>query len=334
MTDRSDILFVGWGGPEGVTHYRTILPAKTMGAEYVVFDMNGRPVCGDGHRTDHRVIVVQNCWYEWQLKIIQRMKASGAMVLFNVDDWIKGIARREGSHGHAKLFGSGSVQKTHDRIWSLCDGAIVSTEWIAQKVQGLNPNVEVARNGIDPGRYRTWADPERDLGIIIGWAGGTGHREALASISSDVSKVVNEHSNVSLWIVGQDESDLFSCPTHYVEWSDMYLYPAQLACFDISLAPALENDFYRGKSQLRLYEAMTLGTPSIVSPLYDEIGKAGMVADGTHYTWEQCLRTLVEGEEGARWRKLMRENALEQSKEVTIDARIHEWTTAIDKLTS
>lgn len=334
IEDRSDVLFVGWGGPDGVSHYRTILPAKTMGAEYVIFDMNGRPVCGEGSRTDHRVIIVQNCWYDWQLRIVERMKKTGATVLFNVDDWIKGIGRREGSHGHAHLFRSGKTNEIHRRIWTACDGAIVSTEWLAKKALGLTDRIAVARNGIDPGRYTPWMDVERDMGIIIGWAGGTGHRDALRSISGAVSKVVNDNSNVSLWIVGQDESDLFSCPTHHVAWSDMHLYPAKLACFDVNLAPALDNDFYRGKSQLRLYEALTLGTPSIVHPMYDEIGKAGMVADGEHYTWETCLRTLIEGEEGRKWRQVMRESALEQAKEVTIDARIGEWTAAIDALTS
>lgn len=328
--DRSDILFVGWGGPEGVTHYRTILPAKTMGAEYVVFGMDGKPVCGEGNRQDHRVIIVQNCWYPWQLKMIERMKATGATVLFNCDDWIKGIARQEGSHGHAKLFGSSEVQQTHSRIWAVCDGAIVSTDWIAQKVQGLTGAVAVARNGIDPGRYRTWMDVRRDMGTIIGWAGGTGHRDALASISRGVSDVVNEYNDVSLWIVGQDESDVFSCPTHHVEWSDMYLYPAQLACFDINLAPALENDFYRAKSQLRLYEALTLGTPTVAHPLYDELEHGVHGYHATEKDFGSWLDTLIWHQK----RDEIRSNCLKKAEEVTINARIGEWTAAIDQLTS
>lgn len=333
MSDRSDILFVGWGGPEGVSHYRTILPARTMGAEWVIFGMDGKPMMSEGSNSHHRVIVVQNCWYEWQLRMIRAMKAKGSIILFNVDDWIKGIGRREQSHGNAKLFGSKDILDTHSKIWAECDGAIVSTEWIAQKVRGLVPRIAVARNGIDEKRYTPWMDVERDMGTIIGWAGGTGHTEALRAIAPAVSRVVNDHSDVSLWIVGQDESGLFDCPVHRVDWSDMHLYPAKLACFDINLAPAMDNDFYRGKSQLRLYEAMTLGTPSIVHPMYDEVGNAGLIARSLT-DWEGQLRYLTDQHNGQERRAKISTEALRQAKEVTIDARIGEWTAAIDSLSS
>lgn len=300
-----------------------------MGAEYVIFGMDGRPVCGEGSRTDHRVIVVQNCWYDWQLKMITKMQQSGAKVLFNCDDWIKGIGRRTDSHGHADIFKKRDTLDTHFRMLSLCDGIIASTPWIAEKLYAYNPNIAIARNGIDPGRYTPWMDVVRDMGVIIGWAGGTGHRDALRAISEPVSRVVRDNPEVSLWIVGQDESDLFSCPVHRVDWSDMHLYPQQLACFDINLAPALDNDFYRGKSQLRLYEAMTLGTPSVVHPMYDEVGMAGSIAR-TSDQWYGILSALVHDEE---LRNRQRYYAIEQAKEVTIDARIGEWVTAIDQLT-
>ena len=330
MNDNSDILFVGWGTAEGVSHYRTILPAKTMGAEYVIIGMDGRPVCGEGSRKHHELIIVQNCWADWQLKIVQKMKERGSKVIFNVDDWIKAIGRREGSHGHAAMFRSRKVLDLHERIWAACDGAIVSTEWIAKKALGLTDQIEVARNGIDPARYTPWMDVKRDMGTIIGWAGGTGHRDSLRSISNAVSSVVNEYPEVSLWIVGQDESDVFDCDTYHVKWSDMYLYPQQLACFDINLAPAMENDFYRAKSQLRLYEAWTLGTPTVASPLYDEItdGVDGLLAWGAGDFYAQ-LNKIVKSKE---LQASIREASIEKSKEVTIDARINEWERAIESL--
>lgn len=325
--DPTDVLFVGWGTAEGVSHYRTILPARTMGAEWVIIGMDGKPVCGEGSKKHHQAIVVQNCWNDWQLKVVERMKKTGSKVVFNVDDWIKAIGRREGSHGHAQMFRSRKLNEIHERIWSTCDGAIVSTEWIAKKAIGLTEEIHIARNGVDPGRYTPWMDVERDMGIIIGWAGGTGHRDALRSISNGISTIVKEHSNVSLWIVGQDESDLFSCNTHYVDWSDMYLYPQHLACFDINLAPALENDFYRGKSQLRLYEAWTLGTPTVASPLYDEIndGFDGLLAWGPGDFYTQVLKLV----QSPKLRENIRNKSLRSAEGVTIDARINEWRDAV-----
>lgn len=328
---RSNVLFVGWGGAEGVSHYRTILPAKTMGAEWVIFDVNtGRPVFSEGSATHHDVIIVQNCWYDWQFKIIQAMKAKGSTVLMNVDDWIKSIGKLTTSHGNHELFGKKRTVTIHEQILRYCDGVITSTDWLADKIynSGLNNNVAVARNGIDAERYRPWMDVERDMGIIIGWAGGTGHTDALRSVSEAVSRVVERHDDVSLWIVGQNETGAFRCKANHAEWSDMHLYPKDLACFDINIAPAMDNDFYRSKSQLRLYEAMTMGTPSVVHPMYDEVGQAGVIAR-TPAEWERCLEALVSDE---RLRDRMRHYALKQAQGVTIQARINEWTQAIEAL--
>jgi hypothetical protein len=139
---------------------------------------------------------------------------------------------------------------------------------------------------------------------------------------------VNDNNDVSLWIVGQDESDLFTCPTYHVKWSDMYLYPAQLACFDINMAPALDNDFYRGKSQLRLYEALTLGTPSIVHPMYDELqhGIHGFIAEDEK-EFKFYLEKLISMD-----RSELRENCLGKAGEVTISERINEWINGIDSI--
>lgn len=328
MSDRSDVLFVGWGGPEGVSHYRTILPARQIGAEWVIFDMSGRPTHGEGSSKSHKVIVVQNCWNDWQLKMVLAMKKTGATVLMNIDDWIKGIGRRTTAHGNHALFADKETLRVHERLLRETDGIIASTDWLAERLRRYNDRVAVARNGIDPKRYQAWMDVERDMGVIVGWAGGTGHSDALRSIQEAVSDVVEAHDEVSLWIVGQDETHLFRCEATHRPWTDMHIYPKDLACFDINLAPSLNDDFYRAKSQLRLYEAWTLGTPTIGGGLYDEItdGLDGYIAH-TPDDWRTYLDRLITDRDE---RAAMRANSLVSARGVTIERRRDEWTRAVD----
>jgi glycosyltransferase involved in cell wall biosynthesis len=50
-------------------------------------------------------------------------------------------------------------------------------------------------------------------------------------------------------------------------WAPIEAYPAAMASFDIALAPATNNAFFRGKSDLRWLEASALGIPLVADPL-------------------------------------------------------------------
>lgn len=332
--DPKKVLFVGWGALGGVSHYRTILPARAIGAEWVVFDMNGKPLGGEGERTNHEIVVVQNCWEKWQVDMMQRMRSTGARVVSNVDDWIKTIGKMDQSHGNAEFFRRNTTLKQHERYLTETDGSIAATPWLQQRLLHKNPNVQIARNGLDLDRYDHWRDIERDQGFIIGWAGGTGHREAFMKLAPTLTSILKDYENVSLWIVGEDFTHLFprevqdSIATR--KWSDMGLYPKDLACFDVNLAPALDNDFYKAKSQLRYYEALALGNPTIAHPMYDEIKPdltGNWALDGSE--WYDHITELIEDPEKL---DAMRERCLEERQHVSIEARADEWLSALTAL--
>lgn len=325
------VLFVGWGGPDGVSHYRTILPARSLGAEWVIFDMRGKPVCGEGVNKNHDIVIVQNCWEKWQVDMIDRMRAGGAKVVANVDDWIKTIGKMDRSHGEAEFFRRNTTLKQHYRFLSDTDGAIVATPWLADRLLRHQKYVATARNGLDLDRYGTWADVERDQGFIIGWAGGTGHREAVASLVSPVSAILRDYDNVSMWIVGEELSSLFPAgvrdKVHQRPWSDMYMYPKDLACFDVNLAPALENDFYKAKSQLRYYEALAVGNPTIGHPMYTEIiPEVTGIHASSPVQWAEGIIELIEDPEKL---DAMREQCWKERENVSIKVRRQEWIDAL-----
>ena len=336
--DRSDTLFVGWGDTHGVTAYRSILPAKTMNAECVVFGMAGEPRYRTGTNMKHRIIVLQHGWEHWQLRVMRRMMKTGAKVLLNVDDWIPSVAKMGPNHGLSRHFQEEDRVEEWKRMVREADGVIASTPWLVEKLETLNTNVQLARNGLDLDRYDRFKADERPSGAlrVLGWAGGTGHEGAFKSIVPALAEAMEKRPQLKLHVVGDNIGRFM--PPHLADrvihrpWSEHLFYPRHLAEFDLNLAPAMDNDFYRAKSQLRLYEACAMGTPTIGSKLYSEINEAqcGMVAH-TGADWAQyidalfCNHTLLS---------IYRSRAAAYAQSIRIEKRIDEWTTAIESLTS
>lgn len=331
--DWSRVLFVGWGGGvEGVNHYRIALPALALGAEYVVFDDNGNGIARHGSNLKHDIIIIQHCWQEWQLRIARNMRRMGAKTLINVDDWIPGVGNLGSSHVFSEYFASKDVLKQY---WSLIresDGVLAATPWLQERLLSRSRGSVLARNGLDLARYRKFPKVPHD-GVVIGWAGGTGHLASFERIVPELVEVLDEHDDARVHIVGDNLHGLFPREFRqrvlYRPWSHLTQYPRNLAEFDISLAPASHNDFYRAKSQLRFYEACAMGTLTIGDSMYDEIedGYTGFIATD----WSSELSQLLD-HRGEIER--MGNMAAEYAEEISIEQRIGEWKTAITTLTS
>lgn len=330
------VLFVCWGNTDGLSHWRSFVPARAMGADLVCFD-GGREVYSSAvHKiTDYDVAVVQTCWYEWQHKVIQRLGSLGIPVLLNVDDWIKGIGRQARSQGGAlwRDFTDPEVLARHERILRECRGVLASTPVLADKLSTLN-QVGLAPNGLDLHRYTPWRDPVRDDGFCIGWAGGVGHTHVVREIAPAVQAAVNDLNDqgikAKLVVVGQDERSSFGLSPDqmlYLRWADKYIYPQYLSCFDVSLAPSRDDSFYKYKSQLRLYEGAALGTPTLGGQLYaSEMDGFGVVCTDDWY--DQIVRYATDPTMAQETRQFCYDNI----DRFTIEERIGTWRTSIQNL--
>lgn len=336
MMDWSRVLFVGWGDASGVTHYRTILPANQLGAEYVVFDMHGTGVARSGARMKHDVIVMQHGWEQWQLNVMRKMKASGAIVLVNVDDWLKGLGKLGDKHSFSATFSDKKAQLRHLSMLREADGVLCSTEWLVDKCLNYADRVFLAENGLDLARYERWSDKNHPTtsppsSFVFGWAGGTGHLGALRRIVEPITAVLRANPHVEFHMVGANHSNLFPSDLkgqlRHEPWADMAFYPRYISRFDVSLAPAEENDFYRAKSQLRFYEACAMGVPTIGHPMYTEIRDSvtGYIATD----WLTELMSVVSNPELV---DRMSSSCLDYAQDVSIERRITGWKTAIETM--
>ena len=262
MTDQ--VAFVGLGA-NAVCWYRCVLPAMAMASDWL--GVVGHPpemrfvtglVKGATVRPewdDYKLVVVQQPrgrgWARW----IQGARERGIKVVYEIDDYVHGIARMQ-DHDYRQHFDKKGLAEM-ELCMALSDAMICSTEYVARRYRKYNKHVYVCENGIDMSRYQLTRPTRRT--VNVGWAGATGHQRSVLGWLEAVGHVMERHDDVCFISIGQAFADYFvpqfpkralSVPFTLVD-----IYPAAMTMFDIALAPAGPGNFFRGKSDLRWLEA-------------------------------------------------------------------------------
>jgi len=202
----------------------------------------------------------------------------------------------------------------------ISDGVIVSTPYLKDLYADHNKNIKVMRNGVD---FNIWNFPikeKKGKKIKIGWAGAYTHSEDVRYIEKIVYRILDKYKNVEFYFMG-GAPDFFIKKHPQIKchnaWSNPYNYPEALykKNFDIGLAPLLDNNFNRAKSNLRWLEYSALKIPTIASNVEDF--KRTIEEDDTGYLcsepeeWFYKLCMLIENGEK---RKQIGENAYREVK--------------------
>jgi glycosyltransferase involved in cell wall biosynthesis len=297
-------LFIG-RSRNAVVWYRCALPAMALGADWV--GVNDAPPKGALQTgmvppdftwesvTGYDVVVLQQASGLQWLHTVRSWQAAGVTVLYEVDDWLRGV-RLAAEHGNKASFSKEKVAE-YEMVMRVADGVICSTEWLAERYAVVNPRTFVCRNGIDLKRYAI--EPPAKTAVTIGWAGGTGHADAVGPWLPEVAAVMREFPGTRFHTVGQPFAESlaeeFGDRALALRFGALEAYPAAMCDFDVALAPAGAGGFFRGKSDLRWLEAAALGVPVIADPaVYPEIedGVTGFHA-GTPEQAGEILRALV-----------------------------------------
>jgi glycosyltransferase involved in cell wall biosynthesis len=271
------VLFAG-KGRTGVCWYRCALPAMYMGADWTA--VHGDPgelafVSGvtkdpmaQERFFDYDLVVLQQVRGARWARFIRELRAAGVRVLYEIDDDLHALRKKQ-DHDFKDQF-SRELLRDLEIAMTACEGVIVSTPRLERRFRGINPTLWVCENGLDLGRYAV-TRPPRDW-VAFGWAGGTGHRDAVLPWLRELDTLMSERADVRFVSVGQPFADSLrgrhgtercrSVPFHMLE-----VYPAAMTHFDVALAPAGRTNFYRAKSDLRWLEASALGMPTIADPV-------------------------------------------------------------------
>lgn len=147
-------------------------------------------------------------------------------------------------------------------------GVITTTQFLKNQYRKYNDNIHVIPNCID---FSVWDATERKEHekVRIGWAGGCTHEGDLKLVKDTLYFILDKYKNVEVWI---NSGPAPSWPKHDrlvldSTWHTIDKYPAYLKglSFDIGIAPLLDINFNRAKSNLRYLEYSACQVPTIAS---------------------------------------------------------------------
>jgi Glycosyltransferase len=204
----------------------------------------------------------------------------------------------------------------------ISDALFVSTPELAKNYAQFNRNVYVVENVIDTALWRT-SHPPRRRALNIGWVGGGTHGEDLAISKDPILNVLRDYPKANFICLhgapkffkhkdgcrfldrSMEHPPCIECGGHdrliwTHEFKTIKKYPKWVNGYDlhVGIAPLVDNDFNRGKSNLRWLEYSAMGIPTVASKVghFAETikdGETGLLAE-TEEQFENALRRLLD----------------------------------------
>lgn len=226
-------------------------------------------------------VLVFNRIFSNGVEEVKRLKSRGVKIVLDLDDFYE----LNPEHYLAGVFTSHT--QTIKEMILLADVVIVTTEYLAYKIRPLNKNVVVIRNALPFDTQQFTLSTDRDSDTLLIWAGGASHE-------ADLSLVANTFDGELLTIAGYEvypsspQGSSQRLTTN--EWNKVrrkqpnaQYKPAvknlgnYMSVYDghaVAIAPLVDNEFNKCKSNLKILEAGAKGLPIICSkvlPYYNPV---------------------------------------------------------------
>ena len=258
-------------------------------------------------------------------KLIELAKENNKTTFFDVDDLV--IDRKytdtikyvkEMNEEDLKLYNDG-VNRMNETM-KLCDYMITTTGALQRELMNYNKEVFVNRNVISEEVVSISQDALKHKKtnndkVVIGYLSGSiTHNPDFELITPALLKVLKEHDNVYLKIVG-----LLDIPSEFDEYKDRIetckfvsyeKLPYLISTIDINLAPITKSIFNEAKSEIKWLEAAMVKVPTVASN-YGAFKES--ITDGVNgilcsdeKEWVKKLNKLIED---SKYRNLIADNA-------------------------
>lgn len=220
-------------------------------------------------------------------------------IVYEIDDYWKANDYNINIKSHQV---TGFADITEDMLM-LSDMVTTTSEHLASLIYPHNKNVRILPNAMDFDRWKVkYTHKNTSSRIRIGWAGSLTHTEDLKLAVPALKRIMNEFPQVELVLVGDMRMRAMFSDTPRVEVMlgvPMEAWPHKLhgLRLDIGIAPLLNNEFNKCKSNIKWQEYTVAGIPGVYSPTvyrhgYFEEKKMGLVADNSD-GWYINLRNLI-----------------------------------------
>lgn len=285
----------------GCGHYRIVQPLDALRREALLdgLAVDAALLPSELAKLDPDVIVLQRQIGDERLEAMRRMKAfSRAFKVYELDDYLPNLPVRSALRDGIPR----DVVKHLRKGLALVDRFLVSTDALAEALQGFHPNTCVVKNRLPVTWWSNMGQRRRDgPRPRVGWAGGIGHAGDLALLTDVVRALADE---VDWVFFGMCPSVLLPYVKELHSGVSIEQYPAKLAGLDLdlALAPLESNLFNECKSNLRLLEYGACGYPVVASDIrpYREDGLPVTLVRNRFKDWVDAIRMHTNDLEASR----------------------------------
>lgn len=267
------------------------------------------------------IVVFQRAWAPHIVDDIEKLKALGKLILYELDDDIWNLGPANPTY---EFWNRPGVRLGVVTAIKAAHKVTLSTKPLAAYVSRFNKNVHVLPNCLPD---EDWEKPKRKhKKLVIGWAGSNTHWADLSLASAAVEQILDEFPEVELHVAGmfkypfEDRSQMKVLGSVKLEG-----YPDLLRGFDIGLAPLTDDHFNACKSDLKFIEYGALEIAPVVSKAgaYGTVenGKTGFVAQNSK-DWLKYLRRLISDDDT---REEIAHNARAYAESRFISRNIWRW---------
>ncbi len=227
------------------------------------------------------------------LPVIARRRARGLKTLAEYND---NFYDPPPSSNVADVWQSPVIHQCYERIMNACDGIIVTGPGLRQLFGGKTERpIHILENHHPqplPAFETVWREPGQTF--AIGWGGSSGHIADFLSITPLLRDLARQRPNLRLHIMGDaplahfahlDESRLV-----FREWGTMDEYFDFLRSLNLGLAPLIDTEFNRCRSDIK---AIEMGSQGVLPLLPDRLPYQKVLSE-TGMTPYRCHRELGE----------------------------------------
>ena len=272
-------------------------------------------------------LLMHNTMHDDYIEAMEKYKrVNNAFIVFGQDDLMTALPPK---NPFSKTVYKDMKRRVR-KCLSLADRLIVSTEPLAQALEGMANEISIVPNAIDEG---VWGDlaSRRQTGRKprVGWAGAQQHLGDLELLETVVKALANE---VEWVFFGMCPAAIRPWVSEMHEAVDFECYPEKLASLDLdlALAPLEHNRFNEAKSNLRLLEYGILGWPVIATDIFPYQEAPVCRVPNQSRAWINAIRERIHdidamAREGDQLRDWVRKHAM-------LEQQLDAWMSALNLL--
>lgn len=229
-------------------------------------------------------------------RAVQFANEHGARTVYEVDDDLYNVHPSNPAYGY---WSRPQVRSDLAQLIRSCAAVTTTNTYLADSLGKINGNVFVTPNML-PDEYWSFARPKEQTEdrVTIGWAGSSSHFPDLGEIVPVIVQVLDTYPNAEFLFAGDKAPFAVHERARQLEVVRLEAYPWLLRAFHIGLAPLIDSNFNRSRSDLKCLEYAASGIPVIASKVLPymgsiEDGRTGFLARNPK-DWLKDLTNLVE----------------------------------------